>query len=302
MSNKPRVSIGLPVFNGENFIIEALDSILTQTYSDYELIISDNGSTDGTEAICRAYAARDERIRYYRSDENRGAAWNYNRVFHLSSGEYFKWAAHDDVCAPTLIENCANVLDNNPDVVLCFTWLDDIDEQGNTMRTRQAVTNSDYTRPHKRFRVLCQVRPAYTCEEVFGLIRTDVLKRTRLIADYSDSDRTLLAELSLYGPFYEIPEVLFFHRLHAGSSVAATPSRQERTVWFNPAAKGHIVFPNWRQFAELMSVIWHSPIPWVERLHCYFHMLNWIKRSRKRLRKDLSWAVKQFRLSYFSRA
>ena len=114
----PRVTIGLPVYNGQNYLVETLESLLAQTYTDFELVISDNASTDRTEAICRQYAAGDARIRYYRNDENIGASANYNRAFELGRGEYFKWAAHDDLLAPTYLERCVEVLDANPDVVL----------------------------------------------------------------------------------------------------------------------------------------------------------------------------------------
>ena len=95
----PRVSIGLPVYNGENYMAAAIDSLLAQTFTDFELIISDNASTDATEQICRDYAHRDGRIRYYREEVNRGAAWNFTHTFELARGEYFKWHAHDDLCA-----------------------------------------------------------------------------------------------------------------------------------------------------------------------------------------------------------
>src|SRR5688572_7662493 len=116
----PKVSIGLPVYNGENYLSQALDSLLGQTYSDFELIISDNGSTDRTQEICRAYAIKDRRVRYFRSATNRGAAWNFNNVFALSSGKYFKWAAHDDICAPEFLERCLEVLECDPGIVVCF--------------------------------------------------------------------------------------------------------------------------------------------------------------------------------------
>ena len=298
-NSKPRVSIGLPVFNGEDFIAAALDAILAQTYTDFELIISDNGSTDGTQEICRAYAAKDQRIRYYHSEQNLGAAWNYNRVFQLSSGEYFKWAAHDDACAPTFVERCVDVLDRNPSVVLCFTWLVDIDAQGNQMEIRKSNVRSDSARPHERFWGLAEFRPANTCEAIFGLIRASVLNRTRLIGSYTDSDRTLLAELGLHGPFYQIPEALFLHRQHANRSVAVHPEWQDRVVWFDPAATGRIVLPNWRQLAELLSAIWRSPVSWKERLYCYVHMLTWLKKGRRRLRRDLVWGAKHITKSVF---
>src|SRR6185295_20414870 len=102
MQNRPpRVSIGLPVFNGEQLLRQAVDSLLAQTFSDFELVISDNGSTDGTEAICREYAARDSRIRYLREPENRGGSWNFSRLPPLARGEYFRWSCHDDICEPT---------------------------------------------------------------------------------------------------------------------------------------------------------------------------------------------------------
>ncbi len=293
IDGKPRVSIGLPVFNGEDFIAETLDSILAQTYADFELIISDNGSTDSTPEICRAYVAKDRRVRYYRSDKNLGAAWNYNRVFELAVGEYFKWAAHDDVCAPTLVERCVEVLDSNPAVVLCFSWLVDIDARGNEIRIRGSTVRSDLARPYERFRELAQFRPTYTCEAIFGLIRARVLRKTKLIRNYADSDRTLLAELGLHGPFHEIPEVLFLHRQHANRSVATNPERQERMAWFDPTAAGRIVLPNWQQLADLLSVIWRSPVPWKERFYCYLYMLTWVKRGRRRLRKDVVWAIRQ---------
>ena len=294
-NKKPRVSIGLPVYDGENFIAEALDSILAQTYENFELIVSDNGSTDGTEQVCRAYAAEDPRIQYHRNRWNLGAARNYNRVFELSRGEYFKWAAHDDVLAPTMVEKCVAVLDSNPSVVLCFSQLVDIDEEANELPIRGSTVTYDLARPHERFRALSEVRPTYTCEAVFGLIRSRVLTKTKLIGSYSDSDRKLLAELGLHGPMYEIPEVLFLHRLHPHSSVQTWPGRQERTAWFDPSYQGRIVLPYWRQFAELLSVIWRSPVSWTERLYCYFHMLNWLKRGRRRLRKDLVLAIEQIR-------
>src|SRR5690242_6344650 len=99
-TTSPKVSIGLPVYNGERFLAEAIDSVLAQTFTDFELIISDNASTDRTPEICKAYAEKDSRIRYYRNEENQGASWNFNRVFELSRGMCFQWLAHDDYIAP----------------------------------------------------------------------------------------------------------------------------------------------------------------------------------------------------------
>lgn len=288
----PRVSIGLPVFNGQDFLAEALDALLDQTFADFEVIVSDNSSTDATSEICRAYAARDPRFRYYRSERNMGAGWNFNRTVHLASGEYFKWAAHDDVIEPTFIEKCVDLLDRSASVVLCFSWLVDIDEHGNELQVRkvQEKTHSGLAQPHERFWGL--VRRQHTCEEVFGLVRTNVLKRTKLIENYSDSDRTLLVELGLHGPFHEIPEVLFRHRLHRRGSVAANPGWQERMAWFDPRLEGKLVFPAWLQLFGLLTVIWRSPISGKERLYCMYPLLRWLNRERPRLWGELVWAAR----------
>ena len=290
----PKVSIGLPVYNGEEYLAEAVESVLGQTFQDLELIISDNGSTDRTEEICRAFVQKDERVHYYRSEKNFGASWNYNRTFELAKGDYFRWHAADDVLTSELVEKSSRVLDEQPAVVLVFSWVVDIDGHGKEIELKKSGVGSRLPLPHQRFQGLSTVKPDFNCEEVFGMARRQILAKTKLIAPYSDSDRTLLAELGLYGPFHEIEEALFLHRLHDDGSVVVNPDRQSRTVWFDTAKKDKLVFPSWRQLGELLSVIWRTPIGWRERLYCYFHMLTWVKRRRRHLRRDLVWAIKQF--------
>ena len=125
-----KVTIGMPVYNAERFIGETVASIRTQTFEDFELIISDNASTDRTEEVCRALMKEDDRIRYVRNRENMGAAYNYNQTFHLSSGIYFKWACHDDLLLPEFLERCVAELDRDPSVVLAYTDWAPIDEDG----------------------------------------------------------------------------------------------------------------------------------------------------------------------------
>lgn len=283
-TNPHRVSIGMPVYNGESFIAEAIESILKQTYRDFELIISDNASTDNTEDICKAYATKDQRISYSRNDQNLGPAANYNRVYELSSGEYFKWASHDDLCDPEFLQECVNVLDRDASVVLCYSQLLDIDEHGNRIGERCPVVNTDSTRPHERFRSL--IRRDSICDAVFGVIRANVLRKTALIRSYPDCDRVLLSELGLHGRLYQIPEHLFFRRQHSGTSVNKYRSRRERAKWFNPKA-GWFVFPHWRQFLEYMLAIRRSPLVGKERLRCYREMWTWIKKHRRWLKRDI---------------
>jgi glycosyltransferase involved in cell wall biosynthesis len=266
-----RVSIGLPVYNGERYLREAIGSILGQTYRQFELIISDNGSTDGTESMCRAYAAADPRIRYYREEVNRGGAWNFNRVFSLARGEYFKWAAHDDICAPRFIGCCVDVLDRLPAVVLCHPRTTIIDEVGKATVQDSVSLRTDSPRAHHRFHDL--IRVYHGCYQQSGLIRSEALRRTPLIANYAASDRILLARLALLGPFYEVPEHLFFSRRHDAQSLHL--NRFARTTWFDPAKARRIVFPEWRLFFEHFSCSHGVALSARERTLCYLCALCW---------------------------
>jgi glycosyltransferase involved in cell wall biosynthesis len=314
MSNQnPRVSLGMPVYNGENFIKEAIDSLLAQTFKDFELIISDNASTDRTEEICREYAAKDRRIRYYRNEQNLGAAQNHNCVFELSRGEYFKWAAHDDLCAPKFLERCVEVLDRDQSVVLCHVMGRIIDEYGKAMEESNELyikncnpnLNTNSPRPQERFHDL--VRLSHPCHQVYGVIRATTLKMTPLIGGYSSSDRILLARLSLLGRFYGIPEYLFFSRSHLKQStkVARGPdgriSRHLYNEWFEPASKDRLIFPHWKLFYEYVIAIWQAPLSWQERMDCYQHLRGWLQSHRSLLKKDVVIAIKQILAKLYSR-
>src|SRR5246127_3969247 len=130
MPSIPLVSVGLFVYNGERYIEETLDSILNQTFTDFELIISDNASTDRTGEIAEAYAKRDDRIRYHRSEKNMGAGWNARRVYELATGKYFKQAAVDDMLEPDFLRQCIEALESDPTYVLAHSKTKVVDENG----------------------------------------------------------------------------------------------------------------------------------------------------------------------------
>src|SRR5262249_35870034 len=147
----PVVTIGLPVFNGARYLSSSLDSLLAQSFVDFELVISDNASTDATEEICRDYAARDKRIRYLRRGTNRGAAWNFNSLVHESSAPYFKWATHDDVHAPAYVERCLHALeDGGARVSLAYPRTLLIDENGDALREYADGLDLRQRTPHER--------------------------------------------------------------------------------------------------------------------------------------------------------
>ena len=287
--NTPRVSIGMPVYNGEQFVAQAAQSILSQTFRDFELIISDNASTDATERICREYAERDGRIRYYRSEQNRGAAWNNNRVVELARGEYFKWQSHDDYCDPTFIEKCLAGIRSNPSVVLCYPRFVRVDEQGRRLgvKSSRVIGNGE---PHRRHRSLIYRRDS--CEEVFGIARTAVVRKTSLIGPYSNSDDTFLAELILHGFFREVPEPLFFYRIHPAQSTRVYPSRLDRMAWFEPSAGAGFSLPFLILFAGHMSAVRRSPLVWREKVRCYRSLVGWFWYFR-------DWLVADFRALHY---
>lgn len=283
--NKPKVSIGLAVYNGGTFLQEAIDSILAQTYTNFELIISDNASTDGTEELCKAYAARENRIRYYRNETNIGGANNENRTVLLAQGEYFRWAAHDDKIAPDLLARCVDVLDREPSIVVCSSMVIEINENGKLVRTI-SQRRGEALIPHERFQDL--IKEDHNCEATYGLMRTDVLKKTKLQKNYTGSDRTLLCELALYGRFYEVQEPLFYKRYHSQNMYI---NMRARMAWFNPAYKGKIVFPFWMQFFDYLTMIARVPVALSEKIRCYLHMVKWFWLHGKNLLGDLVLAL-----------
>jgi glycosyltransferase involved in cell wall biosynthesis len=292
--NIPKVSIGLPVYNGEKYLASAIHSLLIQTFCDFELIISDNASTDGTAEICRWYAARDSRIRYYREGANRGAAWNFTHTFELARGEYFKWQAHDDLCETTFLEKCVAVLDADPSVVLCHTRSAVIDCLGNLApedpaswrRTGEGVTlppvgdalsvrGLDKATPAERYTGV--LLHTIWCFEMFGVVRRSAMNQTGKLRAYRAAEKVFLAELALRGRFYEVPEVLFLSRRHADQfSLMASATAQHQ--WVKPGQKKWR-FPIPRQLRPTIGhlmLLPAAPIGWSQRCRCFGGWLRYV--------------------------
>ena len=279
-----RVSIGMPVYNGENFIREALDSILNQTFQGFEVVISDNASTDQTEAICKAYAARDSRIRYYRNKENLGATRNYNRVFELATGTYFKWAAHDDVIAPDFLEKCVAVLDEDPSIVVSYASTVAIDQAGSVLRVEENPMRTDSITVSERFFDLVYY---HQCFPFCGLIRTDVLRTTPLIQSHAGSDGCLLVELALHGRIVEVEGCLLFLRSHPQQSTRKHPDARERVVWFDPAMSNKLSFPAWRILWSYAASLRRVPLRLYDRIACSWSLLKWVVLRKRVLAGEL---------------
>ena len=281
----PRVSVGLPVYNGARYVRQAIESVLAQAWEDFELVISDNASTDETPEICGDFAARDPRVRYFRSPINRGITWNFREVVRRSSGEFFLWMAHDDVLAPEYVQRCLQALQQDAGAVLCYSAGLDIDEDGNKTPHQEVPGRTDHPSSHIRFRDL--IRMNHMCEPIFGLIRSDVLKKTSIHGDFPDSDRCVLSELALHGRFHRLAERLFYHREHRGRATRQFASRQQRLASIHPGRQPRFAFPHFRQFWEYLLAIHRSPLGWWERLRCYLEMPRWVRHNAGRLLNDL---------------
>ena len=255
----PPLTIGVPVYNGERFLHAALDSILGQTFSDFVLVVSDNASTDATAEIVEEYVARDDRVVLLRSDTNRGAAWNYNRVFAECRTPYFKWAAGDDLLAPTYLERLLEVLDAAPpSVVLAYPEAQLIDEEDNVLG---AFVDKLAARPGAASyaRLFKVVNNAALGNVIFSVVRSDALRRTRLHGNYPSADYVLLAELALVGEFRVVHEPLFLRRVHEQMSTRANPTAESLTRWFD-TRRPTVTRPKLQLFREYLAAIGHAPL------------------------------------------
>ncbi len=229
----PKLSIGIPVFNGQEFLPNLLDSLLAQTFTEFEIVICDNASTDRTPQICWEYEKRDSRVQYVRNLRNLGAVANFNRVFELSTAPLFKWAAHDDLHHEAYLDTCVRLLEENPDVVLAHAGTAFIDDRGEILPFEQETGSFVDPRTGRRYwadvpsigdhpvavsrfwQVLTRARWG---THMFGVVRREILKRTSLLPNFAGSDRAMLAELALLGRFRCANERLFLKRFHANVS------------------------------------------------------------------------------------
>jgi glycosyltransferase involved in cell wall biosynthesis len=307
MDSAPLVSIGLFVYNGERFIEETLRSILYQTFTDFELIISDNASTDRTGDIAQTYARRDSRIRYYRSEKNMGAGWNVRRAYELGTGKYFKQAAVDDLLEPDFLQRCVGALESDPGCVLAYTRTREVDENGTFIENYVTPIKTDDDDPVARFGKWLSTG-GHNCYQIFGVMRTSALRQIPPQGSYVNADGVLLARLSLLGRFYEVPEYLFISRRHSGQSMAALPFRLKQPrrfrltslcptlpspEWWDPTKVRALTFPEFRRLREYFLSIYRSPLGPAQKLRCYSLLLPWLRWNSVGMLKDLFIAADQ---------
>ena len=249
-SRAPRVSIGMPVYNGGQMLEKALRCHLEQDFEDLELIVSDNASTDCTRELCEEFARNDARLRYHRSPENLGMVANFNRAFMLATGEYFRWAAHDDWCASTHVSRCVELLDQTPTAVLCQSQASLVDEEGRVLQETLEPHDLSSPDPVKRFHhILWRLKKVYP---LFGLVRRRQMASTPLLTRNVGSDRVFLANLSLLGELRQVPEPLFVLR-----ETWSARDTWDAATWA-PENKGRPTLLYWRMASDFATVVRRS--------------------------------------------
>lgn len=290
----PRLSIGVPVYNEERYLDGCIRSLLAQTFTDFEIIICDNASTDNTFKIAQEWAQKDPRITAHRAERNLGAAPNFNWCFKLARGELFKWAAADDLLKPEYLEKCIAALDAHPESHLAYSGAYDIDANGEIIG--EIHDNSwpmRFDSPDVRARILDLMGYNHSCISVFGVMRTASLRKSTLIGSYAASDHVLLVEMALKGPLLRVGDDLLLHREHADRFTRKLKSQQVRGEWFDTRRRGP-AFPNWRLLREYTRAVLVSELDMRTKLSCLVEILRWLKwGAGKLLVADLAYYVQR---------
>ena len=304
----PRVSIGLPVMNGEKYLAGAIEAVRAQTYEDFELLISDNASTDGTREIAEQHAREDDRVRYVCQSENLGASRNFNYVFHNTTGEFFRWAAHDDLIRPEYLDVCVRALDSSPESVLAYPQTVRIDVQGRELGVyKGALRDATARTAPERLASLIGPGPLeesiiHMCFPVFGLIRRSALNGTSLIASMPRSDMLLLVELALKGRFLPLDDELFLRREHEEGSVTAAERAakgfKEReallAAWFDPGSGKRYPATLTRLGLGYTRAAFRTAMPIRQRLKSLWVLLGWLGRHWRAVGGEMKIVIREF--------
>lgn len=282
----PRLTLGLPVYNGEDYLSEAIEALLAQTYSDFELIVSDNASTDRTRTIVEHYAEIDSRVRYIHHQVNRGSAFNHNFCIASARGELFKWVSDDDLYAPSLLQLCVEALDSRPDAVLAHAWTAYIDDAGDVTTRLDYPLTTDVADPVQRFTSLLYTQGG---DDIYGVIRRSVLRRVSPHGSYHLADRTFVAELALQGPFYNVPDFLYYRRDHPSRTSRVGSNIRARCVRLDPIRANRWRHPKIRLLAEYILgyilAIHRAPLTASQRLACHRELAWWVLRHANPLHR-----------------
>lgn len=273
-NSAPLVTIGIPVYNGEAFLEDAVRSAMDQSFTDLEIVISDNASTDRTPEILARLAADDQRIRVFRNAVNLGAAPNYNRCYEEARGKYFKWLAHDDRMKPGYLAAMVAALEARPDAVLANAITDYIDENGRCFTTYDSELNKASGKdPVQRFGEMAL--RSHSCVDFFGLCRMSALKNSMLHGPFHGADRAFLAQMALRGALIQVPEHLIEMREHSMRYTRVQQKVRDRESWHDARKKRGWNIPSLRLYREYMALVAEEDLTAGQRLRCVGILMRW---------------------------
>ncbi len=282
-AQRPLITFAVPVYNGMPYLEQAVESILNQSVPELQLILADNASTDGTQALCERFAREDGRVQYHRHELNMGAAANFNYSLDQAVAPYFKWAAADDVCGEDWAKDSLDALESaGPEAVLAYCWVRWIDEQGETLEEYGQGLPWSQGAPHERLACLLGdpvQSHLFKCSPICGVSRTQALRTTEGIGPFGGSDKVTLVEMALRGRWVEIEKCHFQRRVHGGSSLAANTKPEDVARWFDPKRGARYPMPRTTLFNGFMRAIQRAPLDRKERWRCMRVLLRFFRRE-----------------------
>ena len=290
MTSAPPITIGLPVYNGENYVAESIQCLRDQTFGDFRLIISDNASTDATEEIARSAAREDERVTYHRQQVNLGGPANYNFTLAQAEGDFFMWHAHDDLRDPRFLELAYAHMKESKTTSVTFSRARAIGPEGEDLGPVFSPEGLVHESAHHRIRATIGApRPELV---LFGLMRRQLLERTGKHGSFKGGDRILVAEMALLGEFHELDEVLFYNRDHPDRYTrmqGGPETERKRREWWDPtgAAIGGISMPRWMGLREYIGAIRSHPLSSSDRIRCHAALVQSLFDNRMYFAKQL---------------
>jgi glycosyltransferase involved in cell wall biosynthesis len=284
----PRVTIGLPVYNGALTIEEAIRPLLAQTYTDFELLISDNASTDATQQLVERLARQDPRIRYVRQQVNIGANGNYSFVAREARGEFLKWCSASDWVAPTFLAECVAALDAHPEAVIAaprtrlFTGTpsNSYDCKGDVAILAEAPLE----------RLVDMANRLHRNNAFNGLIRLAALRQTRLVEPYMSADMVLMGHLAMLGKFLLLDSSLYYRRNEVSTSTSLQ-TLSERLKHHYPTMSARMLFQHWKFQIGWFRAVLAAPMPLGQRLRAVAFLGHRFWNGRVELKDDLRVAL-----------
>ena len=253
MEKAPLVTVGVPLYNAEKYVEQALTSLLSQTFEDFEIVVCDNASTDRTREIVLQLAEHDSRIRFYRNRKNRGLVFNFNRVYELGRGEFFRWHAYDDFCQPTYLEECMRVLRDNPDVIGSYSLGYQVDGSGTVVNTQvEEQLKAALLNDSAVHRIKATVTRNGWSGVVHGVFRRTAMSEFMPYRDYFGADRLLLTQLAMSGRMMAVEDGLWVQRYHDNNS--SRRSTRELAELLTGRPQRGLIFPMGKAFVDYIRL------------------------------------------------